>query len=108
MQIIGQPVLSDGYVDDFQVLIGFQDSDGDGIPDNPDFFNDIVAPNVNSNLKLVFFQETVDFDNLQRYLLVESGVVNSEYPTQAAIEQLKPNIFLDKYFMPTQNNYSMS
>jgi hypothetical protein len=89
MQIIGQPVLSDGYVDDFQVLVGFQDSDGDGVPDNPDFFNDIVAPNVNSNLKLVFFQETVDFDNLQRYLLVESGIVNSEYPTQAAIELVK-------------------
>jgi hypothetical protein len=86
MQIIGQPVLSDGYVDDFQVLVGFQDSDGDGVPDNPDFFNDIVAPNVDANLKLVFLQQTVDFDNLQRYLLVEQGRVNSEYPTLASIE----------------------
>ena len=89
LRIIGQPVESDGYVDDFQVLVGYQDSDGDGIPDNPDFFNDIVAPNVNSNLKLVFLQRTVDFDNLQRYLLVESGVVNSEYATQADIELVK-------------------
>ena len=86
MQIIGQPVESDGYVDDFQVLVGFQDSDGDGVPDNPDFFNDIVAPSVTPNLKLVFLQQTVDFDNLQRYLLVEQGIVNSEYPTQASIE----------------------
>ena len=86
MQIIGQPVLSDGYVDDFQVLVGFQDSNGDGVPDNPDFFNDIVAPDVNANLKLVFLQQTVDFDNLQRYLLVEPGIVNSEYPTLASIE----------------------
>jgi hypothetical protein len=89
MRIIGQPVESDGYVDDFQVIVGFQDSDADGVPDNPDFFNDIVAPDVNSNLKLVFLQQTVDFDNLQRYLLVESGVVNSEYPTQDAIELVK-------------------
>ena len=86
MQIIGQPVLSDGYVDDFQVLVGFQDSNGDGVPDNPDFFDDIVAPNVDANLKLVFLQQTVDFDNLQRYLLVEQGTVNSEYPTLASIE----------------------
>jgi hypothetical protein len=89
VRIIGQPVESDGYVDDFQVVVGFEDSDADGVPNNPDFFNDIVAPGVNSNLKLVFLQRTVDFDNLQRYLLVEPGVVNSDYPTQAAIELAK-------------------
>jgi hypothetical protein len=89
LRIIGQPIESDGYVDDFQVLVGFQDNDADGVPDNPDFFNDIVAPGISSNLKLVFLQQTVDFDNLQRYLLVESGVVNSDYPTQAEIELAK-------------------
>jgi len=84
--ITGQPVESDGYVDDFQVLVGFRDSDNDGVPDNPDFFNEIVAPAVNPNQKLVFLQQTVDFDNLQRYLLVESGVVNSDYATLEDIE----------------------
>jgi len=87
--IIGQPVESDGYVDDFQVLISYRDSDSDGVPDNPDFFNEIVAPTVTPNLKLVFLQQTVDFDNLQRYLLVEPGVVNSDYPTYDAIELVK-------------------
>jgi hypothetical protein len=89
LRITGQPVQSDGYVDDFQVLVSFQDSDADGVPDNPDFFNDIVAPNVNANLKLVFLQRTVDFDNLERYLLVEAGVVNSDYATLDAIELVK-------------------
>ena len=87
--IIGQPVESDGYVDDFQVLISYRDSDSDGVPDNPDFFDEIVAPTVNPNLKLVFLQQTVDFDNLQRYLLVEPNVVNSDYPTYDAIELVK-------------------
>ena len=87
--IIGQPVESDGYVDDFQVLISYRDSDSDGVPDNPDFFNEIVAPTVNPNLKLVFLQQTVDFDNLQRYLLVEPDVVNSDYPTYDSIELVK-------------------
>ena len=87
--IIGQPVESDGYVDDFQVLISYRDSDSDGVPDNPDFFDEIVAPTVTPNLKLVFLQQTVDFDNLQRYLLVEPGVVNSDYPTYDSIELVK-------------------
>ena len=80
---------SDGFVDDFQVLVGFEDTDSDGVPDNPDFFNDIVAPDVTPNLKLVFLQSTVDFDNLQRYLLVEPGIVNSDYATLDDIELVK-------------------
>ena len=89
MTIIGQPVESDGYVDDFQVLVSYRDSDNDGVPDNPDFFDEIVAPDVNANQKLVFLQQTVDFDNLQRYLLVEEGVVNSDYATYDEIELVK-------------------
>lgn len=87
--IIGQPVESDGYVDDFQVLVSYRDSDNDGVPDNPDFFDEIVAPNVTPNQKLIFLQRTVDFDNLQRYLLVEPGIVNSDYATRDAIELVK-------------------
>jgi hypothetical protein len=87
--IIGQPVESDGYVDDFQVLVSYRDNDSDGVPDNPDFFVEIVAPTVNPNQKLVFLEQTVDFDNLQRYLLVEPGRVNSDYPTLDAIEVVK-------------------
>jgi hypothetical protein len=86
MAIVGQPVLSDGYVDDYQVFVSYQDSDNDGVPDDPDFFDEIVAPDVNSTTKLVFFEKTVDFDNLQRYLLVEPGRVNSEYATKGDIE----------------------
>jgi len=89
MTIIGQPVESDGYVDDFQVLVSFRDSDNDGVPDNPDFFDDIVDPEVDANQKLIFLQQTVDFDNLQRYLLVEPGVVNSDYATLDDIELVK-------------------
>ena len=89
LTIVDQPVLSDGYVDDFQVLVSFRDADADGVPDNPDFFNEIVAPSVNPTSKLVFLEKTVDFDNLERYLLVEKNRVNSQYPTLDAIELVK-------------------
>ena len=90
--IIGQPVESDGYVDDFQVLVSYRDSDADGVPDNPDFFEEIVGPvpaTPSANSPWVFLQQTVDFDNLQRYLLVEPGVVNSDYATLDEIELVK-------------------
>jgi hypothetical protein len=98
LKIIGQPVQSDGYVDDFQVLVGFEDFDSDGVPDDPDFFNTIVAPAINPNLKLVFLQQTVDFDNLQRYLLVENGVVNSSYATLSDIELVKDEYLVGQVF----------
>jgi hypothetical protein len=92
MTIIGQPVESDGYVDDFQVLVSYRDSDNDGVPDNPDFFSDIVGTvpaTATASSPWVFLQQTVDFDNLQRYLLVEPDVVNSDYPTIDALELAK-------------------
>ena len=89
MTITGQPVQSDGYVNDFQVLVGYRDNDNDGVPDDPDFFQEIVAPNVNANDKLVFFQQIVDFDNLQRYVLVDPGRVISDYATLDDLELVK-------------------
>jgi hypothetical protein len=107
MTITGQPVESDGYVDDFQVLVGYRDSDNDGVPDNPDFFSEIVAPSVDPTQKYVYLQKTVDFDNLQRYLLVEPDVVViSDYATLDEIELVKKEPGLqDKFFMPTQTAF---
>jgi hypothetical protein len=92
LPIIAQPVLTDGLTDDFQVEVSFETSPGGTVPVDPDFFDNLVAPAVSPNNKLVFFQQTVDFDNLQRYLLVQNGTVNSEYPTQARIL-----VVLDQY-----------
>lgn len=98
LRIIGQPVQSDGYVDDFQVLVSYQDSDNDGVPDNPDFFSEIVAPAVNPNSKYIFLQQTVDFDNLQRYLIVAPDVVNDRYPSLASLELVKSEYVVGQVF----------
>jgi hypothetical protein len=89
MEIIAQPVQSDGYVNDFQVVVSYRDSDSDGVADNPDFFNEIVAPNVSPNSKLVFLQLTTDANDTENYLPVASGIVNSTYATKDAIELVK-------------------
>jgi hypothetical protein len=103
LTIVDQPVLSDGYVDDFQVLVSFSDADADGVPDNPDFFNEIVAPEINPTAKLVFLEKTVDFDNLERYLLVEQGRVNSDYPDLTAIELIKEQFVKGQIFYAYQS-----
>jgi hypothetical protein len=59
------------------------------VADDPDFFDEIVAPTVNPNTKFVFLQQTQDFDNLERYLPVEPGVVNFSFATKDAIEVVK-------------------
>jgi len=89
MEIIAQPVQSDGYVNDFQVVVSYRDSDSDGVADNPDFFDEIVAPSVNPNSKLVFLQLTTDANNTENYLPVAAGIVNSTYATKDAIELVK-------------------
>jgi hypothetical protein len=89
MEIIAQPVQSDGYVNDFQVVVSYRDSDSDGVADNPDFFDEIVAPTVNPNSKLVFLQLTTDANNTENYLPVAAGVVNSTYATKDDIELVK-------------------
>jgi hypothetical protein len=98
LDIIDQPVLSDGLVDDFQVLVSFAREAGNLTPINPDFFDEIVAPEVNSNQKYVFFEATVDFDNLQRYLLMNPGTVNSDYPTKVAIQAVQTEYVVGQVF----------
>jgi hypothetical protein len=98
MRIIGQPVQPDGFVDDYQVLVSWQDRDADGVPDNPDFFDEIVAPLVNPDTKLVFFQRIVDFDNLERYVLVDAGIVNDQYATLDDITLEKSQYIIGQVF----------
>jgi len=89
LDIIDQPVEADGFVDDFRVRISYKDSDNDGIPDNPDYFQTLVAPTVNPNNKRIYLQQTIDFDNLERYLPLAEGVVIGSFATKSAIELVK-------------------
>ena len=84
-KIVGQPIQVDGLVDDYQVLVSFSSQNNDGVPNNPDFFSEIVGPvpaTPTANSPWVFLKRIVDFDNLQRYVLIDSGIVNSLYATE--------------------------
>jgi hypothetical protein len=85
LEIIDQPIESDGFVDDYQVEVSYADSDADGVADDPDFFNTLVAPD-SPPQKLVFFERTLDFNDLERYVPMAAGLVNTVYATKDAIE----------------------
>ena len=98
MDIIGQPVESDGYVNDYQVVVSYTDSDGDGVADNPDFFDEIVAPNIDPNTKFVFLELVTDASNLERYIPVANGVINFTYATKDDIELVKSEYISGQLF----------
>jgi hypothetical protein len=107
LKIIGQPVLSDGLVDDYQVLVGYQDFNNDGIPDDPDFFQQIVGVSPSSTTipqPYVYFKLTVDFDNLERYLLQPNGIVDDDYATLSQIQMVKEQYPTGQIFYAYQEN----
>jgi hypothetical protein len=103
MDIIAQPVESDGFVNDYKVTVSYIDSDGDGVADDPDFFDELVAPDVDPNTKLVFLQLTVDAYDLERYNPVAAGVINSIYATLNDIELVKAQYLSGQIFYAYQS-----
>jgi hypothetical protein len=69
----------DGYVDINKILLTFSDSDNDGVPDNPELFDLIVDPAVNTNSKYVYFVQTVGYDNFAVQQPVDNNTVVSIY-----------------------------
>jgi hypothetical protein len=106
MDIIAQPTQSDGFVNDYEVLVSYRDSDEDNIPDNPDFFDDLVEPNVGR--PLIFLQLQTDFDNLERYLPVAAGTVNGTYATVGDIELVKSEYTNGQVFYAFQDQLFVS
>jgi len=58
---------ADGYVDTRKIQVKFFDQDDDGIIDNPDLFDDIVAPTVSPNSKIIFQQRYTTSDGVEDY-----------------------------------------
>jgi hypothetical protein len=84
-KIWNKVVEADGYEDNRKVLISFPDDNFDGIPDNPDLFNDLIAPSVNVNDKFVFFKEVADQYNFLKYVPVDQTLITTSYGSQSAI-----------------------
>lgn len=73
LNITGQPVLSDGFVDDYQVTVS-SINENTGVADDPDFFEKLVG-NIGSQGSLVYFAITTNSDGQQSKQLLADGTV---------------------------------
>jgi hypothetical protein len=91
LNILGQTVESDGFINDFQVEIGSIDNNNNQLITDPDFFNEITGfINETNNVGVyVFFENVQDAFNLSRNLLVPTGSIKTQYPTKTQIELVK-------------------
>jgi hypothetical protein len=108
VNILGQTVESDGYVNDFQVEVAATDVNNRQLILNPDYFNEITGyQNNNINVGVYVFFETVqDPINLTRQYVIPSSDVVYTYPNKSQIEVNKYDYPLGTLFYAyTENKF---
>tara|TARA_R110000796_G_scaffold13839_5_gene44686 strand:+ start:2589 stop:5954 length:3366 start_codon:yes stop_codon:yes gene_type:complete len=106
VNILGQTVESDGYINDFQVEVAATDVNNSTLILDPDFFNDVTGyVNDGANIGLyVFFRTVTDPINLTRQLIVPGTDVNYVYGTKNQIETVKYEFEVGQLFYAYSEN----
>ena len=100
VNILGQTVLSDGYINDFEVEVAATDVNNRELILNPDFFSEVTGYQTgSSNVGIyVFFELVEDAINLSREQIVPSSSVNYQYQAKTQIEVVKYEYPLGQLF----------
>ena len=111
VNILGQTVESDGYVNDFEVEVASTDVNNRQLILSPDFFSEITGyVNDSANLGVYVFFETVqDAISLTRQYIIPSDNVVYQYGTKTQIEVVKYDYPLGQLFYAyTENKFYKS
>lgn len=84
LRIYDNVVEDDGFENNKKIRVTYNDFDDDGIPDNPDFFTDIVKPLVSPTTKRIYYEIT-NSGNIP----MPAGTVVTTYSTLASINTNK-------------------
>jgi hypothetical protein len=106
VNVIGQTVESDGYVNDFEVEVASIDVNNKEIVTDPDFFETItgyVTGGINTGI-YAFFELIEDAVNLSRYQLIYTSDIVYQYPTLSNIEVVKYEYPLGQVFYAYSEN----
>jgi hypothetical protein len=106
VNIIGQTVESDGYVNDFQVEIAATDVNNRQLVLNPELFQQVTGYVQNgSNIGIyVFFKIVQDAINLTREVIVPTADIVFQYSTKNAVEVVKYEYQLGQVFYAYGDN----
>ena len=88
MQVDDVITETDGYILTNRIKVTFPDIDSDGVVDNPEVFDIVVAPDTNAASKVVFYQTSTSSGGYLTYTAVDSTDVEQRYTTQAAIQEV--------------------
>lgn len=105
INVIGQPVEGDGYINDFEVEVASNDINNRGLIIDPNFFNTVtgyVTNGANTGI-YVFFELIQDSVNLSRYQLVPTTDI-VQYQTKTQIEVVKYDYPLGQLFFAFGDN----
>lgn len=91
LRVVGQPTESDGYVDDYSVEVSSIDASMGNVIQDPDFFRDVTGyvTGFDNIFYYVFFQRIVDTNMLTRYVMIDSTLILSSFPTLQDISAVK-------------------
>lgn len=106
VNILGQTVESDGYINDFQVEVAATDVNNRQLILNPDFFNDVTGYTTDAaNTGIYVFFETVqDPINLTRQFVIPTADVSYQYPTITQIDLVKYDYPVGQLFYAYSEN----
>ncbi len=71
-EIVEEYKGADGYIDSKKISISFYDNDEDGVVDNPEIFDIIVAPSINANEKYIFQKSRISIDGVTDYYYIKN------------------------------------
>lgn len=72
-EIIDDYKGGDGYIDTKKISISFYDADEDGIVDDPELFDRVVAQDVNPLTKYIFQKRQVSLDGVTDYYYIDNS-----------------------------------
>ena len=106
MNIIGQNVAADGYVNDYEIQVAATDINNKNLINNPDLFYEITGyVNNGSNIgKYVFFETINDPVTLSFTQIIPTNNINFQYGNLAAIEVVKYDYPLGQVFYAYNEN----
>ena len=88
MQIDDVITETDGFTLTNRIKVTFPDIDGDGVVDNPEVFDVVVAPLTNASTKVVFYQTSTSNGGYLTYTPVTTTSVEQKYATRADINEV--------------------
>jgi hypothetical protein len=106
LNIIGQTIESDGYVNDFEIEVASTDVNNKQIIINPDFFSQITNYTTGSNNTgiYVFFELIEDAINLSREQIIPTSEVIFQYAFKQEIEIIKYEYPVGTLFYAYEDN----